>query len=195
MHEHISKVCQAANFELRKIASVRAFLTPPATIQLVTSLVLSRLDYCNSLYGGLPDNETVRLQVVQNNAARLIFRRSKRESVTSLLIQLHWLPVKYRIKYKIATLAYQKFAHTLPEDLSVLLKVEKKPVNTRLSKQKRLDPIADPRTKIYGNRMFGVLAPEIWNSLPSHVREADSMTGFKSRLKTVLFRSAYKDEL
>ena len=97
MHQHISYICKSAYFQLRKISSIRPFLTQPATVQLISSLVLSRLDYCNALLAGLPADAIARLQRIQNNAARLVFRKSKRNHVTPLLLELHWLPVKYRI--------------------------------------------------------------------------------------------------
>ena len=190
MHNHISAVCSAANYEIRKIASVRNYLTLPAVSQLASTLVLSRIDYCNSLFVGLPDTELSRLQIVQNNAARMIFRRSKRHNVSPLLQQLHWLPVKYRVKYKIATLAFQKFQNTLPACLSDLLCVEKKKTNvvTRISLEKRLKPLTEYRTKTHGERLFAYQAPQIWNSLPATLRESESMPVFKARLKTHLFK-------
>lgn len=194
MHDHITSVCKAANYELRKIASVRKFLTFVAAAQLVSSLILSRIDYCNSLFVGLPDTELSRMQVVQNNAARLVCQKSKRHSITPLLIQLHWLPVKYRVIYKIATLSFQKFHETLPKYLSDQLKVEgmkETGVRTRSCSEKRLEPLAFPRTRSYGDRMFSFQAPEIWNSLPSDLRYSTSICAFKSKLKTHLFRCAF----
>jgi hypothetical protein len=193
MHNHISNVCSAANYAIKQLSSVRKFLNFPAAVQLVSSLVLSRLDYCNSLLYGLPDCELNRLQNVQNNAARMIFRRSRRHSVTPLLVQLHWLPIEYRVKYKIAVFAFQKFHDGLPSYLSSLLKVERKAVNTRSSLEKRLEPLTNPRTKTHGDRMFTVSASVIWNDLPRALRESDTLTQFKSRLKTHYFRVAFPD--
>ena len=74
------------------------------TARLVSSMVAWRLYYCSSILQGLPAEQTARLQKVQNCAARLVMRKSKREHVTPLLKELHWLPVKFRIQYKIATI-------------------------------------------------------------------------------------------
>jgi hypothetical protein len=198
LHGHISAVCRLANYEIRKLSAVREFLTFSVLVQLVSSLVLSRLDYCNSLFVGLPETELSRLQAVMNNAARMIFRRSKRHHISPMLIQLHWLPVKYRAQYKVATLAFQKFNNALPKYLSDLLRIEVRDpnaVSTRSSGQKKLDPKASlrPRTKSHGERTFAFQAPEIWNKLPAQLREADTLASFKSGLKTHLFREAYKD--
>ena len=107
MHDHVSSVCTAAYFELRKIASVRPYLTKSATVQVISSLNLSRLDYCSSVLAGLSSDELSRLQRIQNNsefaegvrAARLVFQKSRRDRYTTpLLLEQHWLPVKCRIE-------------------------------------------------------------------------------------------------
>ena len=72
-------------------------------------MVISRPDYCNSVFTGLPADHIARLQRVQNNAARLVMKKRRRDHVTPLLKQLQWLPVKFRCQYKIATLAYRHF--------------------------------------------------------------------------------------
>ena len=103
MQQHISSVCRAAYLELRRIASIRTYLTQSASAQLVSSAIASRLDYCNSILAGLPLKQISRLQRVQNNAAKLVLVKSKYDHVTPLLQELHWLPIKFRPQYKIAT--------------------------------------------------------------------------------------------
>ena len=87
--QHISNICKSTYLELRRISSVRSFLSADATKTLVCAFVLSRIDYCNSLLAGLPKYQLDRLQRIQNNAARLILRSSKSEHVTPLLRSLH----------------------------------------------------------------------------------------------------------
>lgn len=190
MHEQISQICRSCNFQLRKISSVRSFLTQEAVIQLVTSLILSRLDYCNSLLAGLPSKQISRLQRVQNNAARLIFRKSKRTHVTPLFMKLHWLPVEYRIQYKLATLAFRCFDGTLPPYLSSLLPIYQPSRSLRSGSEKLL---CKPKTttKSFGQRSFHFQAPSVWNALPSSLRDITSLPSFKSNLKTHLFRKAF----
>ena len=72
-------------------------------IQLVMSFVISRIDYCNSVLVGLPVSTLAPLQRVQNAAARLILGLSRRSHITPALKQLHWLPIKFRIIFKVAT--------------------------------------------------------------------------------------------
>jgi len=83
-------------------------------IQLVMSLVISHMDYCNSVLVGLPASTLVALQRVQNATARLILGLSRRSQITPALKQLHWLPIKFRITFKVATLMYNIFHQRSP---------------------------------------------------------------------------------
>ena len=76
--------------------------------RLVLALIMSRLDYCNSVLAGLP------LQRVQNTAARLIFELGTREHVTVSLLQLHWLPVHWRVQFKLCCLMHSVFYRKCP---------------------------------------------------------------------------------
>ena len=111
---HISSVCRSAYLELRRISVIRPFLTTSATATLVCSRVLSRTDYCNSLLAGIISDQMARLQRMQNDSARLIFRKKRSEHVIPMLISHHWLPIKQRIEYKLETLAFRYFDGTLP---------------------------------------------------------------------------------
>ena len=193
MHGHISLICKSAHYQLRKIRSISSLLPQSAIIQLVVSLILSRVDYCNSLLAGLPHSEIRRLQLILNNAARLIFKARKHNHISPFLIKLHWLPVTARISYKIATLAFKFFDGTLPGYLSSSLQTYH-PTRSLRSGQERLltlPPIANIRTKSFGERSFSYQAPSVWNSLPPSIRNAPSISAFKSNLKTHLFKQSY----
>ena len=97
---HVLNLVRTANFELRRISSIRRLLTTEATATLVSAFIISRLDYCNSLLSGCLRSLILRLQNVQNNAARLILGISKREHISAHLASLRWLPIDSRIKYK-----------------------------------------------------------------------------------------------
>ena len=116
MRQHIDSVCRASFLELRRAATIRPYLSQSATARLVAAMIISR--YCNSVFAGLPADQVARLQRIQNNAARLGLKKRKRDHVTPLLKKLHWLPVKFRCQYKIATLAYRHFGGSLPPYLS-----------------------------------------------------------------------------
>ena len=108
MSHHISSVCRSAYLEMRRISTIRPFLTTSATATLVCSWVLSWIDYCNSVLAGITSNQIARLQRILDNSARLIFRKKRSEHVTPMLISLHWLPIKQH------TLAFCYFDGTLP---------------------------------------------------------------------------------
>jgi len=186
-HQYVSSVCRVCYLELRRISSVRHLLSEEATKTLVCSFILSRLDYCNSLLAGCPKTLLSRLQKVQNNAARLIFRCSRSTHVTPLLHSLHWLPVDRRIDYKLSLLTFKSFNNQAPAYLSDLLHVYTPSRQLRSSADTRLLRIPHVRTKTFGQRSFSYQAPTTWNKLPLTVRSASSIPSFKSSLKTTLF--------
>ena len=105
MNAHVSNIARTCYFELRRLASIRRFLTSTATATLVSAFVLSRIDYCNSLLFGSTHDVTSHLQRIQNYAARVILRLPMSPRITIHLKSLHWLPVKVRSTYKIACCA------------------------------------------------------------------------------------------
>ena len=105
MKSQVSKLCLVAYFHLHRIRSIRDCLAQHATELLVHSLVISRLDYGNGLLCGVPDQLLDKMQRVQNVAARIVVRASRYDHITSTLETLHWLPVLYRIEYKVVLYA------------------------------------------------------------------------------------------
>ena len=114
MKQHVIKICQTAYYELKCISSIHRYLTEDAAKQLVTSCVLSRLDYCNSLLMGTPNSVIQPMQKVQNTAARLILKAPRHRNCTPLLQQLHWLPISERIIYKTACMCYNAITGSAP---------------------------------------------------------------------------------
>ena len=190
VQKHISIICCASFLELRRIASVRPYLSQSAAARLVAAMVTSRLDYCNSVFIGLPADQIARLQRVQNNAARLVLRKKRRDHVTPRIKELHWLPVKFRCQYKIATLAYRHFDGSLPLYLSSSLCTYEPSRSLRSSNEKLLK-IPKRNLKSFGQRYFSFMAPSLWNSLPATLRNVPTLSQFKSQLKTFLFAQAF----
>ena len=104
---HISHICRGLYLQLHWIGQIRPYLSMESTKKLAVAFILSRLDYCNAVLAGIPDEKIAKLQRIQNSAARLVLRKSKRDSATALLRALHWLHVNAIIKYKVATLCHQ----------------------------------------------------------------------------------------
>ena len=86
--------------------------------RLISAFVFSRLDYCNGILSGLPLSTIAPLQRVQNAAARLVLGLSRSDHVRPALKELHWLPVVYRIKFKLALLMFTIHTHQCPDYLT-----------------------------------------------------------------------------
>ena len=194
MNAHVSNIARTCYFELSRLASIRRFLTSTATAELVSAFVLSRIDYCNSLLFGSTHDVTSNLQRIQNYAARVILRLPMSSSITIHLKSLHWLPVKVRSTYKIACLCYHCHRSTAPSYVTDML--HKKPSHTRNTRSSSytmplLNRPAYSKATL-GDRSFSFASSSVWNSIPNDVRCAPSLSSFKSRLKTYVFRSVYK---
>ena len=100
-NKQISSVIKSSFFQLRLIAKVKVHLPTKQLEMLIHAFISSRLDYCNALYSGIDQSLIRRLQLVQNAAARLLTGTKKREHISPVLASLHWLPVKFRIDFKI----------------------------------------------------------------------------------------------
>ena len=120
---HILNTCAAfCSVSCVELEKIRSFLSTDTANKLAVSLILSRLNYCNSLLAGLPDNKLIKLLHMQNYAARPVFRKSRHACATAQLRTLHWLPVKARIQYKIACLCFQCiYRNSMPPYISDLL--------------------------------------------------------------------------
>ena len=110
-------------------------------------------------------------------------------------VLLHWLPVKVRSTYKIACLCYHCHSSTAPSYVTDML--HKKPLHTRNTRSSSytmplLNRPAHSKATL-GDRSFSFASSSVWNSIPNDVRCAPSLSSFKSRLKTYLFRSVYID--
>jgi hypothetical protein len=186
MDKQITRTVQVCFANIKKLYKIRKFISIDCSKTLVNALVISHLDFHNSLYQGLPDKSIKRLQRVQNCAARLIFKRDRRTETSPLISSLHWLPVKKRIEFKCLLLTYKTIKGFSPKYLSNLVSFYEQSRDLRSAGQIRLNPCAYRLAK-YGKRRFSVYGPSLWNELPIHVKESSSIQIFKKRLKTFLF--------
>jgi len=150
----------------------------------------SRIDYCNSLLGGGHANQVNKLHLVQNASARVLTLSKKYDHISPILASLHWLPVKYRIQFKISLITYKPLNGLAPSYLRELLS-EYNPSCTLRSQNSRLLIIPRLSKVSKSGRSFSYLAPRLWNDLPTDVRESVTVDNFKSRLKTFLFNKAF----
>ena len=186
MEKHINTKVKSAHFQIRNLWIIRKFLTEQATKSLVVALVLPKIDYCNGLLAEVPKYLSNKLQRVQNSAARLIKKVKKRKRITPTLKDLHWLPVIFRIKFKINLLTYKTVNNLAPPYLCNLISDFRRTRNDNL---KLIIPTF--RRKRIGGRAFKNCAPRIWNALPLTVRSSETVSLFKKALKTYYFNLHY----
>ena len=160
---------------------------------LLHSFVSCCPDYCNSLMAGLPLCDIQHLQSVQNAAARLFGGMSKRGSVVPVLREnLHWLPIKQRIDFKIGVLSFKGINGLAPQYLvEIFTPVEANLALRRNRSVNRGDLIQTVNNMRYGHCSFAKAGPSFWNSLPVDLHRSPSLTEFKLKLKTHLLRGAY----
>ena len=132
----------------------------------------------------MPQHLLNRLQKVQNNAARLILKAPKTDHITPHLRTLRWLPIDARIKYKLCSLCFGAITSTGPVCLSDLREIYTPSRQLRFSADIRILCIPSGNTKSYGERSFSYTAPTLWNTLPKDIRFSQSISSFRSALKT-----------
>ena len=180
---------------IRNLWYIGSKLSFTLKVQLVHSMILSRLDYCNSVLHGLSNKDLMKLQKVQNSAVRFIFGNMVRKSshITPYLKKLHFLPIKQRIKFKIALLVYKCINNIAPSYLQELISLRNPKSN-----QLRMDndyfildhPVAPSLKSSDSAFMFSAL--QIWNELSYEIRSSENVESFKSKLKTFYFHKVFQ---
>ena len=152
---------------------------------IATSIVGSRLDYCNSLLHGITQKNFDRLQTVQNNLARTVCQVAWSTDAAELRRSLHWLPIRQRITYKLAVITYKACVNNTPSYLSSMIAklVPARALRSSASLQLK-PPKITSSTTVFEGRAFS-------NSLTHDIRNAQSFNVFRTRLKTHSFVTAY----
>ena len=191
MLEQVNNVCRIAYASLHSISKIRKYLDEVTVKTLVHAFITCKLDNLNSILAGIPDYAMNKLQMVQNNAARLITRTDRRDHITGVLVDLHWLPIVARIDYKVLLFVYKALNGIGPSYLSDLLHLKQHKRNTRSSEDFLM--LDHPKThfKTLGDRTFTFTAVDQWNVLPLELRASQSLSTFKKHLKTFLFNRSY----
>ena len=169
MEQHITEICKSALCHLRNIGKIRKYLSQNSAIILVHTFITSKLDFCNSLFYGLPKQLTQKLQSAQNAEARLVVLSNRYDHITLILRELHWLHIKQRIIFKIILLIFKSTHGLAPVYLEELLKpyVPKRQLRASTKNFLSIEPY---KLRTYGFRAFSISAPILWNSLPEEIR-------------------------
>ena len=146
---HLSHICRSSFNQLRNLSKIRKYLTGESSEIAVHAFITSKLDYCNSFYG-CRKTQLKKLQYVQNTAARIVTQTSKFDHITPVLFDLHWLPVSYRIVFKILLLVFKSLNNLSPSYLADRLSYQSHSRVLRSASKQLLD---QPRsiTKTYGD--------------------------------------------
>ena len=168
MNSHINKVCNASFYYLHNIRWIRKHLSRHSSETLIHAFVSSWLDYCNSLLYELPQ---------QNAAARLMFEQPKFCHITPVLSQLHWLPIKYCIEFKILLMTFKAIHGMVPDYIICKLLSQRKSTgySLRSSKKVVLEVPCSEILPTLGGTALCYAAPKLWNNLSSKISSIDSV--------------------
>ena len=185
--KQVSKMCKASYFHIRALRHIRSSLTIEACKTIAAAIVGSRLDYCNSLLAGTSLSNLARLQLVQNTLARVVTEKSRFCRITPVLSDLHWLPVRHRIDFKIATITFNFLQFQQPSYLAALIP---RYVPTRSLRSSSLSICVPTRkTTMAKSKSFSSVASYLWNKLPYHLSSISTLPAFRKKLKHHLFSS------
>ena len=190
LKQRVNDICKKAILAIRSISRMRKYLSHDNLKCIVNAFVILRLDYCNSTLYGLPKLEHDKLQRIQNIAARLITGTKREEHITPALKDLHWLPVKSRIVFKILLLTYKALNGLSPTYLTSLFNAYKRARSLRSSGQSLLQ-FPDVKKSTYGQRSFSFYATKLWNDLPFYIKQSETIAIFKKNLKIFLFCNSF----
>lgn len=195
MENNVSALTQSTYLQMRRIARIRRYLDDKCCATVINSLITSRLDFHNSVLYGVSQCTLRRLQIVQNQAARLLTRTKRDEHITPILFRLHWLPIQQRVVFKILVVTYKcLYISGMPDYLCEMLQFYQP--NRTLRSSNDTYKLVVPRTrKTVSDQAFANCAPLLWNSLPLQLRTASSLNSFKSGLKTHLFKQFYNNKV
>ena len=153
---------KTCNFHIRNLYMVKGFVNRKNFVTLVHSLIVSKVDYCNSLFIGPPIVILKKVQSVLNKAVRLIFNLPPRVPTISSLIELHWLPRKARIEFKICLITFKALKFNQPSYIRELMSFSSH--ESTLGLRSGDDPyrLHKPRAlgeRGFANRSFSYIAP------------------------------------
>ena len=189
---HVKKKCASAMLNLQRIKNIQKFLTKESCTILVVSLCLSHLDYSNSILYSLPNYTIEQMQNIENYGAKLVLGKNRYDSNREALAELHWLPIKARIKFKIFILVFKCLTGEALNYLSTLVVRCLEQTHNLISNNIK-DKLSVPKTvrQTFTSRSFSVVGPILWNRLPNHIKSSNSLELLKNSTHSYLPTSSY----
>ena len=184
--KHISQTCRACFYHIRDLRRLQKSLSLDLAKQIAVALVSSKLDYCNSLFHIMPEKDIARLQRVQNCLARVVTKAPRFSRSFPILKRLHWLPVKFRIHFKICAITFRTLKKTNLHIWLIYLFGRKYLCSTNSNR------FVVPRIKTKtGSIAFSISGLALWNALPVAIRYAKTILTSRKLLKSHLFDLAF----
>ena len=185
--EMLKETCRNGYFRLNKLKNIGNALDLSLKISLVRCYILSGIDYCSVLYAGINASDIKRLQKLMNASVRFIYGLRKSERITKYMEKCHFLPVKYRILYKLCITVFKILHGLAPEYLVDMVSI-RSPMREGL-RSSAADMVVTTRHK---DQTIAARMVKEWNLLPLALRNLRSLDKFKGGLKANFFRLAFE---
>ena len=159
---------------------------------MVLMLCISHIDYTNAMLYGATNKVLNKYQTLQNMCVKLVLGKSKYDSASQTLQQLHWLSIQERIQHKILTLTHKCIHGQALEYLKKLIEIRGKHyINMHSNKNGLLPRSPYIKHQTFASHSFKYATPALCNGLPLHIREIEDLTAFTHQLKTLLHQKAF----
>ena len=192
MERQINSVKQKCSWTMMNLRTIGRYLDEGVKLMMVKQLVISKLDYCNSLYMNLPKTRLNKLKSVLNGSIRFIYNiKDRTEELTPYYKKAHILPVDQRIFFKVCLLTHKAVHGFSPDYIRELVEIDT-PTDSTNTRSKvagdrfRLKTPKMAKNKVDGRR-FSNYAPTAWNTLPFSIRCLEDTPIFKRMLKNHLY--------
>ena len=166
LKSHILNKAKWALYHVYRIRQIITFLDLPAKQTLISSLVMSPLDYANAIFVNLTNSSIYPMQQIQNQAAKLIMKKHQLDTPTIIMMQLHWLPIRFRCEYKMLLLVYRCIKGQAPEHLQQKLLLRNPAQMMCSATECNFLQIPYNRRKTLADQGVSSTGPRLWNSLP-----------------------------
>ena len=168
---HIKHFCKSLVCQFKSLFKIREYVNKESAATVVYALITSNLNYCNSLFYGLPNYQLRKLQLLENMAARFVFGARKFDHISPILVKRHWLPISYHVVFKLLLLVFKALNGLGPRYLVELLQYHN---HSRTLRSYFLELLLQQKS----NTKFSTCAPRLWNNVPLDFRRSKSVSTF-----------------